>query len=281
MAHPRTGRAVRARCGCSASAVVQPVRSFPAPGRDAEAGRCAELRRAIASTGSGCLASSALVCELDNWGAADAGCRNAFVDAYGDALLEHLDKSLLPLLWNGVDESSTAETADLASFTVAPAGRSCCPSPGWPFRCGSARSAMATSSSPRTISISSSDMIVELHGRSCQIMMDLLALDETPLAGRRSAERARDRLPAAGRRRPDQRRNRREAGALGAHRQRLSRLRDDQARFASTASRRSPRRSGSATSADRSATAAKAAPAAQIKSLGMQRVGSLRRPSTI
>lgn len=116
-----------------------------------------------------------IVLELDNLGAPSAG--DAFVNAYGDALIEHLDKSLLPLLWNGMDESSTAETADMVSFT----GRlrpKVLPYSGvaFPVRLGAVGNGYVVFTA-NYLDLSSG-LIVELHGRSCQIMMDLLALDE-------------------------------------------------------------------------------------------------------
>lgn len=51
-------------------------------------------------SGSGLPAKQRLVCELENWGSSNAGFGKAFTDAYGDILLDHIDKSLLPLSCN-------------------------------------------------------------------------------------------------------------------------------------------------------------------------------------
>jgi DNA-binding CsgD family transcriptional regulator len=116
-----------------------------------------------------------ILLELDNLGAPRAA--DSFVDAYGDALIEHLDKSLLPLLWNGIDESSTAETADMVSFTVRLRPK-VLPYSGvaFPVRLGAVGNGYVVFTA-NYLDLSSG-LIVELHGRSCQIMMDLLALDE-------------------------------------------------------------------------------------------------------
>lgn len=45
------------------------------------------------------------------------------LDAYGDVVGEHLETSVLPMLWNGSDESSTAETADFDTFVTRLRGR--------------------------------------------------------------------------------------------------------------------------------------------------------------
>src|SRR3954465_12375390 len=52
-------------------------------------------------SGSGLPAKQRLICERENWGPSNAGFNKAFTDAYGDILLDHIDKSLLPLSWAG------------------------------------------------------------------------------------------------------------------------------------------------------------------------------------
>jgi len=127
--------------------------------------------------GSGLPHKQRLVCELDNWGSANSVVGKAFVDAYSDALIEHIEKSMLPLMWNGRDSDSTAETLDFASFTqrlkphlVPFAGVA------FPVRLGSVGNGYVVFTA-KFMDLAS-DMIVELHGRCCQLMMELLSLDE-------------------------------------------------------------------------------------------------------
>jgi len=127
--------------------------------------------------GSGLPHKQRLVCELDNWGSANSVVGKAFVDAYSDALIEHIEKSMLPLMWNGRDSDSTAETLEFASFTprlkpnlVPFAGVA------FPVRLGSVGNGYVVFTA-KFMDLAS-DMIVELHGRCCQLMMELLSLDE-------------------------------------------------------------------------------------------------------
>ena len=62
-------------------------------------------------SGGGLPSKRKLVCELENWGPSNITASQMFVEAYGDALIDHMEKSLLPLMWNGRDEASIAETS--------------------------------------------------------------------------------------------------------------------------------------------------------------------------
>jgi len=127
--------------------------------------------------GAGAAGKARLTMELDNFGPTSAADGKAFLDAYGDVLIDHMDKSMLPLLWNGVDEGSTAETPDLTPFTVRLRPKLLpCAGVAFPVRLGAVGNGYV-SFMANYVDLAS-DLIVELHGRSCQIMMDLLALDE-------------------------------------------------------------------------------------------------------
>jgi DNA-binding CsgD family transcriptional regulator len=128
-------------------------------------------------SGTGLASMQRLVCELDNWGSTNAGVSKLLVEAYGDALVDHIEKSLLPLMWNGREDDSTAETPDFAAFT-ARLKPHLLPFAGiaFPVRLGAVGNGYVVFTA-NFIDLTS-DMIVDLHGRSCQIMMDLLSLDE-------------------------------------------------------------------------------------------------------
>ncbi|PZM12016.1 transcriptional regulator VisR [Rhizobium tubonense] len=128
-------------------------------------------------TGSGLPSKNRLVCELENWGATNSGLGKSFLDAYGESMLEHIEKSLLPLMWNGREEDSTAETPDFAHFTVRMRPQ-LVPFAGvaFPVRLGAVGNGYVVFTA-NFIDLAS-DMIIDLHGRSCQIIMDLLSLDE-------------------------------------------------------------------------------------------------------
>lgn len=127
--------------------------------------------------GSGMTTKRSLACELDNWGPPNGASSKAFLDAYGEDLLEHIDGSLLPLVWNGRDDISVADVIDFAPFTIRLKAR---PLPfsgiAFPVRLGAVGNGYVTFTAAY-LDITS-DMIIDLHGKSCQVLMDLLSLDE-------------------------------------------------------------------------------------------------------
>jgi DNA-binding CsgD family transcriptional regulator len=127
-------------------------------------------------SGSGLSGSSRLVCELENWGPASSAGK-LLTETYGDALLEHIDKSLLPLMWNGREDDCTAEAPDFAAFTVR-LKANILPFAGvaFPVRLGAVGNGYIVFTAD-FIDLTS-DIIIDLHGRSCQVMMDILSLDE-------------------------------------------------------------------------------------------------------
>lgn len=127
--------------------------------------------------GSGLPAKQRLVCELENWGATNAGACKAFVDAHGDALLEHIEKSLLPLTWAGSHDAGVPGASGMAPF-VERLAAGLVPFSGmaFPVRLGAIGNGFVIFAGDDLDP--PSDMIVELHGRACHIMIDLLSLDE-------------------------------------------------------------------------------------------------------
>jgi DNA-binding CsgD family transcriptional regulator len=118
-----------------------------------------------------------LVCELENWGPAGAHHQDQLMGGYGDVFLEHIDMSILPLIWNGSENASFADAGDFSPLmrrleekVVAFSGVA------FPVRLGALGNGyvafLATS-----IELGS-DVIIDQHVRCCQVMMDLLALDE-------------------------------------------------------------------------------------------------------
>lgn len=127
--------------------------------------------------GSGLPSRLHLVCELENWGPGNLTASKSIVDAYGEDMLEHIEKSLLPLMWNGVDDDRTAEAIDFASFTHRLKSKMLpCSGVAFPVRLGTVGNGFVVFTA-NFIDLTS-ELIIDLHGRSCQIMMDLLSLDE-------------------------------------------------------------------------------------------------------
>ncbi len=118
-----------------------------------------------------------LVCELENWGAAGAENSNMLIEACGDTLLDHIDFSLLPIVWNGSDLANRVDTNEFAPM-VRRLEQVSMPFGGiaFPVRLGAVGNGYVAFLS-NTLDISS-DLIVDQHVRSCQIMVDLLALEE-------------------------------------------------------------------------------------------------------
>ena len=118
-----------------------------------------------------------LTCELENWGPTILANAKFFVDAYGDTLLDHIETSILPLMWNGRDANCLAEAPDFSVLSKRLKGEHLdfC-GIAFPVRLGAIGNGYVifTASSLDL----PSDVIVEQHVKSCQVMMELLALDE-------------------------------------------------------------------------------------------------------
>ncbi|MGK6316204.1 transcriptional regulator VisR [Neorhizobium sp. DT-125] len=128
-------------------------------------------------TGAGLPNKRKLVCELENWGTGAAENGNRFINGYGEILLDHIEVSLLPLIWNGSENASFADAGEFSSLTrrlepnVVPFS-----GVAFPVRLGALGNGYVTFLA--TSMELGSDAIIDQHVRSCQVMMDLLALDE-------------------------------------------------------------------------------------------------------
>ncbi|SIQ02895.1 DNA-binding transcriptional regulator, CsgD family [Rhizobium sp. RU35A] len=121
-----------------------------------------------------------LVCELDNWGSSASENINVMIEAFGEMLIHHIDVSLLPMSWSGPEGGRAAETAadepsplirHIDDLHRMPYGGI-----AFPVRLGAVGNGyVAFSGAGLDLS---SDTVIDQHVRSCQIMMDLLALDE-------------------------------------------------------------------------------------------------------
>lgn len=118
-----------------------------------------------------------LTCVIDNWGATSEATAHELVTAYGADMLAHLDASLLPVLWNGTGEHQAVEAGDFVRFTHRFPTR-LLPYSGiaFPVRLGAQGNGYVIFTGSY-IDLTS-EVVIDLHGRSCQIMTDLLAADE-------------------------------------------------------------------------------------------------------
>jgi DNA-binding CsgD family transcriptional regulator len=135
----------------------------------------------LKTNNSGLPSRRKLTCILDNFPSDSEVTADSILEAYRPALIEHLEVSSLPLMWNGREEQQTAETPDFASFVTRLKGR-VLPVCGiaLPVRLGSMGNGY-TVFAANYLDITS-EVIIDLHARSHQVMMDLLHLDERRLA---------------------------------------------------------------------------------------------------
>ncbi|HEV7308829.1 transcriptional regulator VisR [Ensifer sp.] len=166
-----------ARSGNRAARAATLVTRLQAMQRQINAKNFAVLRLNGKGTGSG----RKLNCVLDNWGVAAEANAHDLVNAYGEELVAHLDQSLLPVLWDGTGEYQAAELSDLAPFALRFKGRKL-PYSGiaFPVRLGAQGNGYVVFAGSYVDA--STEQVVDLHGRSCMIMTDLLAADERRVA---------------------------------------------------------------------------------------------------
>jgi DNA-binding CsgD family transcriptional regulator len=140
--------------------------------RDAKARNFAIFR----VSGSGMSSTRKIQVVTDNFllGAEGAG---AILQAFGDVLLSHIDISMTPLLWNGKDETSTAETADFDAFVTRLKGRTL-PFSGiaLPVRLGASGNGYAVFTAAYLDL--SSESIIHLHLQATSALANLLQQEE-------------------------------------------------------------------------------------------------------
>lgn len=116
--------------------------------------------------------------EYENWGAALPAGSDRLVTAYGEAMLAHLETSLLPLTWSAEDPGSFAEASDFTAFVRQLKPRTL-PYSGlaFPVRLGAVGNGFVVFATTGGIDIPG-ELIIEAHGRCCRIMMDILSIEE-------------------------------------------------------------------------------------------------------
>ncbi len=118
-----------------------------------------------------------LISELDNWPTSASDSASQFIAGYSEILLEHIEVSLLPLIWNGSENASFADAGEFAPLMrrLPPA---IVPFSGiaFPVRLGALGNGYVTFVA--NLLDLSSDLVIEQHLRASSVMMDLLSLDE-------------------------------------------------------------------------------------------------------
>lgn len=127
--------------------------------------------------GQGVPSARRLSCTYSSW-AANAGTEaRLIVEAYGEALIAHLDASTLPVFWEGRDATCAVQSPDLRSFMRCLPDR-CLATSGlaFPVRLGSNGNGYVVFMADH-LEVAS-DTVLDMHLRAGQLMLDLLAADE-------------------------------------------------------------------------------------------------------
>ena len=118
-----------------------------------------------------------LTCILDNFQSDSELTADDILDAYSGPMLQHLEISSMPLMWNGSDDSQIAEAPEFAQFISRLKSRNL-PVCGvaFPVRLGTMGNGFVVFVA--SYLDLSTETILDLHLRSHKMMMDLLVLDE-------------------------------------------------------------------------------------------------------
>lgn len=118
-----------------------------------------------------------LTCMLDSFSSEEQPNIALLLEIYGPSMTDHINHSALPLMFNGTGENQTAEAPDSGHFVTRLTGQ-CMDFSGvaFPVRLGSMGNGYTIFMASH-IDLSS-DVMIDLHQRSHQLMKDFLALDE-------------------------------------------------------------------------------------------------------
>lgn len=118
-----------------------------------------------------------LSCELENWGINAGDQSNRLLQVMGDRLLEHLERSLLPITWKSDAGSGFGDVPDVAAMMVRLTNDSL-PYAGLalPVRLGTLGNGYAVFCGGNLLL--DNEIVLEQHIKCTEIMVDLLALDE-------------------------------------------------------------------------------------------------------
>ena len=130
--------------------------------------------------GHGLPSARKLVVSLHNWSHDAGGNGRALVDAYGATMLAHLEASMLPLIWEGAGDNQFAESGVEPFTTRLPARLLPWSGIAFPIRLGAHGNGYVVFTG--TFIGPSSDLIVDMHMKGCQVLVDMLACEEKKLA---------------------------------------------------------------------------------------------------
>ncbi|GAA4185266.1 transcriptional regulator VisR [Shinella granuli] len=131
-------------------------------------------------SGHGLPAARKLTLSLHNWAQDVDGNARALLEAHGAAMLAHLEASMLPLLWEGAGDNQFAESGAEPFTARLPARLLPWSGIAFPVRLGAHGNGYVVFTG--TFIAPSSDLIVDMHMKSCQVLIDMLAGEERKLA---------------------------------------------------------------------------------------------------
>ncbi|MBX9469279.1 MAG: helix-turn-helix transcriptional regulator [Rhizobium sp.] len=116
--------------------------------------------------------------EFENWSSGLSSGRDAFVAAYGDALLAHIETSTLPVLWSAEEKTSFLDASDFTPFAVQLPERLLSHSGiAFPVRLGAVGNGYVVFPTIGGADLPG-EVILAVHSRCYKVMTDILSLDE-------------------------------------------------------------------------------------------------------
>lgn len=129
--------------------------------------------------GHGLPSARKLTLSLHNWAAGVDGHARALIEAYGPTMLAHLEASMLPLIWEGAGDNQFVEPGAEPFTARLPARLLPWSGIAFPVRLGAHGNGYVVFTG--AFIAPSNDLTVDLHMKSCQILIDMLAVDEKKL----------------------------------------------------------------------------------------------------
>ncbi|WP_440981364.1 transcriptional regulator VisR [Shinella sumterensis] len=116
--------------------------------------------------------------EFENWSPALASGRDAFLSAYGETLLNHIETSTLPVLWNAQEKTGFLDASDFTPF-VAQLDDRLLPYSGiaFPVRLGAVGNGYIVFPTSGGADLPG-ELILSVHSRCYRVMTEILSLDE-------------------------------------------------------------------------------------------------------
>ncbi|WP_313194412.1 transcriptional regulator VisR [Shinella zoogloeoides] len=140
----------------------------------------AEQFAVLRLSGQGLPSARKLALSLHNWASDVEGNARLLLEAYGQTMLAHLEASMLPLIWEGAGDSQFVEAAADPFVTRLPARLLPWSGMAFPVRLGAHGNGYVLFLG--TFIAPPADLIIDMHMKSCQVLIDMLAGEERKLA---------------------------------------------------------------------------------------------------